>query len=254
VASSLDSSVGAVDALVAALDGLEAVDLSPTLRSNMPRFFAHPEFHIIDDARLIERDRYRLQTLVLPEHVGPHVDAPAHVVAERPEATVDTLDATALWGRAVVVDVSDRDWKAGDLLDVDDLMGVAADGGAQIREGDVVLVNFGWSRHLRDGGAGVQWWSSNAPGFTEDLCRELHDLGVRAVGSDDPTCDMAWVDAEPTAAFGHLEYFLPKDIYILENLESLGNLPPVVFFAALPLRIAGGTGSPLRPVAFVPKS
>ena len=85
MASSLDSSVGAVDALVAALDGLEAVDLSPTLRSAMPRFFAHPEFHIIDDARLIERDRYRLQTLVLPEHVGPHVDAPAHVVSERPE-------------------------------------------------------------------------------------------------------------------------------------------------------------------------
>ena len=198
MASSPDSSVGAVDALVAALDGLEAVDLSPTLRSAMPRFFAHPEFHIIDDARLIERDRYRLQTLVLPEHVGPHVDAPAHVVAERPQATVDTLDVTALWGRALVVDVSDRDWKPGDLLGVDDLMRVAADSGAQIRENDVVLVNFGWSRHLRDGGPGVTWWSSNAPGFTEDLCRELHDLGVRAVGSDDPTCDMAWVDAEPT--------------------------------------------------------
>ncbi len=253
MASSMDSSVEAVDALVAALDGLEAVDLSPTLRSAMPRFFAHPEFHIIDDARLIDRDRYRLQTLVLPEHVGPHVDAPAHVVAERPEATVDTLDVTALWGRAVVVDVSDRDWKAGDLLELDDLMSVAADGGAKIREGDVVLVNFGWNRHLRDGGPGVQWWSSNAPGFTEDLCRELHDLGVRAVGSDDPTCDMGWVDAEPTAAFGHLEYFLPKDIYILENLENLGGLPPVVYFAALPLKIDNGTGSPLRPVAFVPK-
>jgi kynurenine formamidase len=43
------------------------------------------------------------------------------------------------------------------------------------------------------------------------------------------------------------------DIYILENLEALGGLPPVVFFAALPLKIANGTGSPLRPVAFVPK-
>jgi kynurenine formamidase len=116
-----------------------------------------------------------------------------------------------------------------------------------------VLVNFGWNRHLADDGPGVQWWSSNAPGFTEGLCRELHDLGVRAVGSDDPTCDMAWVDAEPTAAFGHLEYFLPKDIYILENLEALGSLPPLVYFAALPLKIANGTGSPLRPVAFVPK-
>jgi hypothetical protein len=77
VASSPDSSVGAVDALVAAVDGLEAVDLSPTLRSAMPRFFAHPEFHIIDDARLIERDQYHLQTLGLPEHV----DAPAHALA-----------------------------------------------------------------------------------------------------------------------------------------------------------------------------
>jgi kynurenine formamidase len=201
--SSDPDSPGAIDALVAALDGLEAVDLSPTLRSNMPRFFAHPEFHIIDDARLIERDQYRLQTLVLPEHVGPHMDVPAHVVAERPEATVDTVAPTALWGRAVVVDVSDRDWQAGQLLGLDDLMRVAADSGAAIREGDVVLVNFGWNRHLRDGGAGVAWWSSNAPGFTEDLCRELHDLGVR--------------------------------------------------FAALPLKIANGTGSPLRPVAFVPK-
>jgi arylformamidase len=252
VSSDLDSP-GAIDALVAALDGLEAVDLSPTLRSNMPRFFAHPEFHIIDDARLIERDQYRLQTLVLPEHVGPHMDVPAHVVAERPEATVDTVAPTALWGRAVVVDVSDRDWQAGQLLGLDDLMRVAADSGATIREGDVVLVNFGWNRHQRDGGAGVAWWSSNAPGLTEDLCRELHDLGVRAVGSDDPTCDMAWVESEPTAAFGHLEYFLPRDIYILENLESLGGLPPVVYFAALPLKIANGTGSPLRPVAFVPK-
>jgi len=39
--------------------GLEAVDLSPTLRSAMPRFFAHPEFHIIDDARLIAPPRRR---------------------------------------------------------------------------------------------------------------------------------------------------------------------------------------------------
>jgi hypothetical protein len=38
-----------------------------------------------------------------------------------------------MWGRAVVVDVSDRDRKTGDLLDVDALMGVAADSGAQSR-------------------------------------------------------------------------------------------------------------------------
>jgi kynurenine formamidase len=245
---------GSVEALAAAVDGLEAVDLSPVLRSHMPRFFAHPEFHVVRDARTIERDMYRLQTLILPEHVGCHVDAPAHVQAERPEATIDTVAPTALWGRAVVVDVSDRDWQPGQLFALDDFVEVAADRGATVREGDVVLVNFGWDRHLRDDGAGVAFWSENAPGFTEELCRELRDLGVRAVGSDSPTCDMAWVDGEPTAAFGHLEHFLPNDIYILENLEALGRLPGVVYFAALPLKIEGGSGSPLRPVAFVPKS
>jgi arylformamidase len=245
--------VTSIEALVAAVDGLEAVDLSPVLRSHMPRFFTHPEFHVVRDARTIERDMYRLQTLILPEHVGCHVDAPAHVQAERPEATVDTLDVTALWGRAVVVDASDRDWQPGQLWRLDDFMKVAADRGATIREGDVVLVNFGWDRHLGDDPASVPFWSSNAPGFTEELCRELRDLGVRAVGSDSPTCDMAWVDGEPTAAFGHLEYFLPNDIYILESLENVGRLPGIAYLAALPLKIEGGSGSPIRPVAFVPR-
>jgi kynurenine formamidase len=247
------TSPAAIEALVAALDGLDAVDLSPTLRSHMPRFFAHPEFHVIGDARTIEHDQYRLQTLVLPEHVGAHVDAPAHVQAERPEATIDTVAATALWGRAVVVDASARDWQPGELWELDDFMGAVADRGAALRAGDVVLVHFGWNRHLADGARGVPYWSANAPGFTEALCRELHDLGVRAVGSDSPTCDMAWVAGEPTAAFGHLQYFLPNDIYILECLEALERLPPVVYFAALPLKTEGGTGSPLRPVAFVPR-
>ena len=100
----------------------------------------------------------------------------------------------------------------------------------------------------------MYFWSANAPGFTEELCRELRDLGVRAVGSDSPTCDMAWVDGEPTAAFGHLEHFLPNDIYILENLENVGRLPGIAYLAALPLKIEGGSGSPIRPVAFVPRS
>ena len=99
----------------------------------------------------------------------------------------------------------------------------------------------------------MQWWSSNAPGFTEDLCRELHDLGVRAVGSDDPTCDMAWVDAEPTAAFGHLEYFLPKDIYILENLEALGEPAAARLLRGAAAEDRQRDGLAAAPVAFVPK-
>lgn len=47
--------------------------------------------------------------------------------------------------------------------------------------------------------------------------------------------------------------FLPNGVLVLENLTNLDGLPPVVLFAALPLKIAGGTGSPVRAVALVAK-
>jgi hypothetical protein len=84
-----------------------------------------------------------------------------------------------------------------DFGPVDEPMSVAADAGATIGEGGVVLVNFGWHRHLRDGG---------------------------------PACR----GRAPTPRGGrscHLSSSSPRSR----------------------LKIAGGTGSPLRPVAFVPK-
>jgi kynurenine formamidase len=243
----------AIEALVAALADLEAVDLSPTFRSHMPKGDAHPELQIVQRARTIEEDGYFLQTLILPEHVGAHVDAPAHMLAERSDATIDNVAVTALWGRAVCVDLSDRAWQPGELVGVDDFMRAASRRGATIGEADVVLVNFGWNRHLEEGGLGPAYWGANTPGFTEELCRELRDLGVRAVSSDSPACDCALVDGRPESAFGHLEYFLPNDIYILECLQNLERLPAQVYFAALPLKIEGGSGSPLRPIAFVPR-
>lgn len=251
--TNVEEAAAAVEALAASLAALEPVDLTPTLRPGMPRFVSHPELQVAERARTIERDGYRLQTLLLPEHVGAHVDAPAHVLAERPEATIDTVPPTALWGRAVCVDVSGRDWQPGDLLGLDEFTRAAAARGAGVAEGDIVLVNFGWGRHLEPGGRGAAFWCSNSPGFTEELCRALRDLGVRAVCSDSATCDCAFVDGELIVGYGHMEYFLPNDIYILECLEQLDRLPAVSYFAALPLKIAGGTGSPLRPIAFVPK-
>jgi kynurenine formamidase len=244
----------AIDALIDALGQLDVVDLSPVVRSRMPKGEAHPEAQILERARTIERDGYRLQTLILPEHVSAHVDAPAHVQADRPDATIDKVAPTALWGRAVCVDLSDREWSPGELVKVDEFMGAAARAGSTIREDDLVIVNYGWNRHLQEGGLGGDYWGANAPGFTEDLCRELRDLGVRAVCSDSPSCDASLVEGRLETAYGHLEYFLPNDIYILECLANLEQVPSIAYFAALPLKIEGGSGSPLRPIALVPRA
>jgi kynurenine formamidase len=52
--------------------------------------------------------------------------------------------------------------------------------------------------------------------------------------------------------YAHKRYFLPNGLPLIESLASLETLPPRCFFIALPLKIKGGSGSPIRPIAIVP--
>lgn len=243
-----------VEQLMRAISGFDVIDLAPLLHSNMPRAYPHPDMSIIDDARTIEQHGYRLQTLVLPEHVGAHCDAPSHVLPDRPGATVEHYQPTQLWGRAVTLDLSNHDWKAGEMLTLGQFHDAVKATGQRILENDVVLVNFGWSRHLAADGLGEQHWCFNTPGFTEEVCKALHESGVRVVGSDTHSCDIAVVNGSVEAAFGHFQYFLPNGIPIVETLVNLAQLPSVCYFTATPLRIHGGSGSPIRPLALVPRA
>lgn len=242
--------VAAVAALVTTMRGFRAVDLSPVFHTHMPQYSLHPEVQIVPDARDFEHHGYHLQTVVLPEHSGSHVDAPSHVPIDRDEQTIDTFDPLALWGRCVTVQVADRDWQPGDLLSLEDFQ--AARGDVPIQRGDIVLVNFGWDRHLAPDGLGRVYWGANNPGFSEELCRWLAEQDIAAAGTDHSTCDISQVDRVVVTAFGHMEWFLPRGILVLEGLNNLAALPAVSYFAALPLKIAGGSGSPVRPVALVP--
>jgi arylformamidase len=91
----------------------------------------------------------------------------------------------------------------------------------------------------------------NEPGFAEDLCAWLADRRVRAVGTDTAACDVAVRDGKVLSAYGHRQYFLPNDILIIEGLRRLAEVPPEFHFIALPLRLHGGSGSPLRAIAVV---
>ena len=82
--------------------------------------------------------------------------------------------------------------------------------------------------------------------------RLLYERGIKALGSDLIACDQAIVDGEAKKSYAH-EYMLRARRPLLEALSNLEVLPPRCFMIALPLKIRGGSGSPVRAVALVPK-
>lgn len=248
---------GAVADFISALSRLTVVDLSPVLYTNMQQWFTHPDIAVVPDSRNFKQDNYFLQTLVLPEHSGSHVDAPAHVLPDHAGETIDTYPPTVLWGPAKKLDLSNEPWKPGDLLSLDHFLAKAEEAELTIESGDIVLVQFGWDRYL-DGAEGdhakARWWGANMPGFSEELCAHLGEVRPAAIGTDTASCDIAVVEGTVVSEFewGHRRDFLPNGIFILEGITNLADVPALFYFVALPLKIRGGSGSPLRAIGLVP--
>ncbi len=226
-------------------------DVSPVIDARWPVFPGHPQVEIDGEARTHERDGYFLQHLSLGEHVGSHVDAPAHAVASLPDRTIDRYPVQRFIAPYVKYDLSGQSLKPGELVTREDLQEVEARDGIRPRRGDIAIVQFGWDVHFKPDAAEADerlWWIRNAPGLAEDACAHMAELGVAAVGSDTATCDAAVVDGTITSDVGHTRAFLPAEILIFECLIGLAAAPATGVFIGLPLRIRGGSGSPIRAV------
>ena len=242
-----------IQALAQLLGRMHVVDLSPIFYTNMPGWHSHPNVMIVEDARNFAQNGYFLQTLLLPEHSGCHVDAPAHVLPDKTDQTIDIFPANALCGVTKKIDLTQENYAPGDLVPLSKVEEVMKRAGITIEKDDIVVFNFGYDKYLVDvekkPAHQRNWWGENEPGLTEEVCRFLSETGVKAVGSDTPACDIAQVKGKTTAGFGHAKYFLPNGIFIIEGLYGLANVPDRFYLLALPLKIKGGSGSPLRPIA-----
>ena len=95
-----------MSALVEALRSATFHDVSPLIDERLPIFPGHPAIGIDGEARTHARDGYFLQQLTLGEHVGSHVDAPAHAVADLAEETIDRYPVGRFIAPYVKYDVS----------------------------------------------------------------------------------------------------------------------------------------------------
>jgi kynurenine formamidase len=197
---------------------------------------------------------YSAFALCTPEHGGTHLDAPVHF-AERGR-TADQIPLEQLMAPAVVIDITaaaaaDRDYR----LTPDDVRAFERAHGA-IGRGAIVLLRTGWSRHWSDAKA---YLGDDTPGdasklsfpsYGPDAARLLvEERGVAALG-----IDTASIDYGRSTSFDVHRIAAAANVVGLENLTNLDRLPPRgALVIALPMKIEGGSGGPLRAVAIVPR-
>jgi arylformamidase len=170
-------------------------------------------------------DSVNLSTLILSAHTGSHVDAPFHV--QRLGKTLEQLPLEAYWGMAQVVTVQ----KAEGPLHAEDFAHV------DLARAPRLLVHSGGSHAPHE--EFPDHFVYPSPGLAE----VLEAAGIVLYGSDTPSMDHAQSKDLP----GH-NALLAAGIAILEGLD-LREVPDGLYeLCALPLKIVGGDGSPVRAV------
>lgn len=198
---------------------------------------------------------YAANNFTTSEHGGTHIDAPIHFAEGH--ATVDRIPLDRLMGAAAVVDVSDRVGANVDyLVTVQDIQQSEQRDGA-IPSGAIVLIRTGFSTRWPDaaGYLGTAERGDQAvaklhfPGLHPDAAAWLMDnRQVKAVG-----IDTASIDYGQSTKFETHRALFARDVPAFENLTELQRLPARgATIIALPMKIGGGSGGPLRAVAIVP--
>lgn len=197
---------------------------------------------------------YSANSLCTPEHGGTHLDAPIHF-SERGR-TAEQVPLEQLIGPAVVIDIStqaarDRDYR----LTPDDVLAFERTHG-RIAPRTIVLLRTSWDRHWPDAKAYLGDDTPNDasklrfPSYGEDAARLLvEEREASALG-----VDTASIDYGRSTDFQVHRIAAARNVPGLENLTNLDELPARgAIVIALPMKIEGGSGGPLRAVALVPR-
>jgi kynurenine formamidase len=195
---------------------------------------------------------YASATYGASEHGGTHLDAPVHFA--KGKATLEQIPISRLVGPTVVVDIREACAKNPDYeLSAADLESWELRYG-KIPSQSIVLVHTGWGRYWPDKkkylGSDTPGDTANLhfPGISDEAARLLVSRKVDGVG-----IDTASIDHGPSTEFMTHRILYAADVYGIENVAHLERLPATgATLIALPMKIKGGTGAPLRVIALLP--
>ena len=244
-----------------------AYDLGQPYFPGMPHFPSHPPFLYSltkkhGDLLYGDGATSAADAIALGTHVGTHMDALSHFSCNgvfygghpvehtyehgMTELGVETV--APIVRRGVLLDIAGLEGV--DVLPMDfeitlDHLSRAAH--TDIHEGDVVLLRTGWAQFFSDAKRYINNMVAPGPGI--EGARWLSSRKIFATGSD----TVAFEKTPSHTMSVHLHLLVESGIHIIEvlNLEELARDHVNEFlFVAAPMNIRGGTGAPVRPLAF----
>lgn len=231
------------------------VDLSHVFSAETVYWVTSKEFEL-DTVFEGETDKgyyYSANNIATAEHGGTHIDAPIHF--SKGGQTVDEIPLEKLIGKAIKIDVSLKALNNPDYqISVEDFTNWEKKENIQIPDGSIVLLQTGFSKYYPDK---VKYLGTDERG--EDAVKLLHFPGLSAQAAEwlveNRNINAIGIDT-PSIDYGQSQYFkshvilLSQNIPAFENLTNLDQIPEKEFeIIALPMKIKGGSGGPLRIIA-----
>jgi kynurenine formamidase len=177
--------------------------------------------------------------LVMGEHTGTHVDAINHMGRAYRGRSIDTMPLSMFYTQGLCLDLSDKGLRA--LIEIADLQRALSTAGLEIRAGDTVLL---YTDHYRRAYGTENW--PHGPGVSAAAARWLGEQRIAAFGVETASPGVRHVsNKEVHAICGELGFTHYENMINLHRLVGRGRFR----FIGLPLKIRGGTGSPVRAVA-----
>lgn len=226
---------------------LEIIDLSQEIFSGMPVFPGLPEVKITVHATHEQWDGIAADGLVSPavnrlemgEHTGTHVDAINHMARRYQGQSIDTMPLTTFYTEGICLDLSHKGLC--ELIEPSDLEDALSRSGLDIKGGDTVLL---YTDHYRRAFGTEDW--PRGPGISVESAWWLGRRKIAAFGVETMSPGVSGVsNREVHHACGELGFTHYENLVNLHLLVGRGRFR----FVGLPLRIRGGTGSPVRAVA-----
>jgi kynurenine formamidase len=197
---------------------------------------SHEEWDGISDSHVVSPAVNRLE---MSEHTGTHVDALNHMGRQFRGQSIDTMPLAMFYTEGVCLDLSHKSLR--ELIELADLESALSEAGLEIKHGDTVLL---YTDHYRRTFGTDDW--DHGPGISVDAARWLGLQGIAAFGVETASPGVRHVsNKEVHRICGELGFTHYENMINLHQLIGRGRFR----FIGLPLKIRGGTGSPVRAIA-----